>query len=154
MKKVKIRVDRREVEIDVLEGIIAPGLSGHLGELIAILSLPGGSMMTGGLSARGLANVEVGDWPNHFTFIVGDHRYRCPSSVAQFLSPRLSKLHPSDATISELRLEVEDRDELFRSVLEAAKGNRIALDSAHRLTFVAICAGLWNSELCELVSGQ
>jgi hypothetical protein len=83
--------------------------------------------VTGGLSARGLENVPVGDWSDDFTFIVGDHRYRCPSSVAQFLSARVSKLHLIDATISELRLEVEDRGELFGSVLEAAKGNSIEL---------------------------
>jgi hypothetical protein len=54
-----------------------------------------------------------------------------------------------DATISELRLEVEDRDNFFGSVLKAARGGRIAVDSAHRPTFVAICAALWNSELCQ-----
>jgi hypothetical protein len=47
-----------------------------------------------------------------------------------------------DATISELRLEVEDGDGLFGSVLEAAKGGSIAVDSAHRRTFVAICTAL------------
>jgi hypothetical protein len=85
---------------------------------------------------------------------VGDRRYRCSSPVAQFLSPRVSKLHSIDATISELRLEVEDRDELFGSVLEAAKGDSIAADSDHRGTFEAICATLCNSELCEFVCGQ
>jgi hypothetical protein len=83
MKKVKIRVDRREVEIDVPEGINAPGLSRHLGELIAVVSLRCGSGATGGLSARVLANVAVRNWSDYFTFIVDDHRYRCPSSIAQ-----------------------------------------------------------------------
>jgi hypothetical protein len=142
------------MEIDVPEGIIGPGLSGHLGELMAVVGLRSGSRVTGGLSARGLANVAVGDRSDDFTFIVGDHRCRCPSSVAQFLSPLVSKLHLIDATISELRLEIEDRDELFGSVLEAAKGNSIAVDSDHRGPFEATCASLWNSELCELVCGQ
>jgi hypothetical protein len=39
-------------------------------------------------------------------------------------------------------------------VLKAARGYRIAVDSAHRPTFVAICAALWNSELYESVYGQ
>jgi hypothetical protein len=55
--------------------------------------------------------------------------------VAQFLSPRVSRLHCIDATISELTLDVEDRDNLFGSVLEAAGGGGIAVDSAHRRTF-------------------
>jgi hypothetical protein len=110
----------------------APGLSGHLGEL------RGGSKVTGGLSARGLANVAAGGWSDDFTFIIGNHRYRCRSSVAQFLSPRVPKRHSIDATITELRLEVEDRDKLFGSVLEAVKGNSIAVDSTHRRTFAGI----------------
>jgi hypothetical protein len=128
--------------------------SGNLGQLFVVVGLWGGSGATGGLSARGLANVPVGDWFDHFTFIVGDHRYCYPSSVGQFLSPRVSKVHSIDATISELRLEVEDRDELFGAVLEVAKSNCIAVDSAHRGIFEAICAALWNSELCELGSGR
>jgi hypothetical protein len=106
--------------------------------------------VTGGLSARGLANAAVGDSPDDFTFVIGDHRYRCPSSVAQFLSPRVSKLHWIDATISELTLEVEDAHGLFGSVLKATGGG-VAVDSAHRRTFAAICADLWNSELCRSV---
>ncbi|MDR1557746.1 MAG: hypothetical protein LBS88_12085, partial [Tannerellaceae bacterium] len=65
-----------------------------------------------------------------------------------------SILHWINATISELRLEVEDRDNFFGSVLEAARGGRIAVDFAHRPTFVAICASLLNSELYESVCGQ
>jgi hypothetical protein len=60
-------------------------LSGHLGELIAVVGLRGGggSPPTGGLSARGLANVAVRDCSDDdFTFIVGDHRYRCRSCIA------------------------------------------------------------------------
>jgi hypothetical protein len=88
--------------------------SGRLGELFAVVGLRGGSRVTGGLSARGLANVQIGDWSDDFTFIVGDHRYRCPSSVAQFLSPRVSKLHLIDATILELRLEAEGSRQIVR----------------------------------------
>jgi serine/threonine protein kinase len=128
VKKGKIRVEegcgRNErtvkVGIDVPEGIIPPGLSSHLGELIAVLGLRGGSSVIGGLSVRGLANVALRAWSDDFTFIIGNHHHRCQSSIAQFLSPRVSKLQSIDATISELRLEVADGEELFGSVLEAA----------------------------------
>jgi hypothetical protein len=132
----------------------AGSLSNDLSELMAVLRLRGGLRVTVGLSARGLANVAVRDWSDEFTFIIGDHRCRCPSSVAQFLSPRVSELQSIDATISELRLEVEDRDGLFGSVLEAAAGDRIAVDSAHRRTFAEICAALWNSELYRFVDPE
>jgi hypothetical protein len=59
-----------------------------------------------------------------------------------------------DATISELRVEVENGEELFDSVLEAAGGGGTALDLARRQTCEGICAALWNSELYESVCGQ
>jgi hypothetical protein len=125
-----------------------------LSGLIAVVGLRGGSKVTRGLSARGLGNVAVQDWSDVFTFVIGGHRYECQPSVAEFLSPRVAELHSFDPTMSELILEVEDGDALFGSVLEAAKGGSIAVDSAHQRTFVAICDAIWNSELCESVSGQ
>lgn len=86
----------------------ALGLSGSCGEMIKVICLRGGSRVTGTLSTRGLANVPVGDWSSDFIFIAGDHRYLCPSSVAWFLSPRVYRLHWSDATIDKLKLEVDD----------------------------------------------
>jgi hypothetical protein len=57
-------------------------------------------------------------------------------------------------TISELRLEVEDGDELFGAVLEAAGGCSIIVDSTHGRTFMGIGAALCNSELYESVCGE
>jgi hypothetical protein len=62
----------------------APGLSDHLGELIAIVGLHGGTRVTGRLSARGLANVAVRDWSDNFTFLM----IRCLIPVSCFVSSR------------------------------------------------------------------
>jgi hypothetical protein len=75
----------------------------------------------------GLVNVEIGDWSDDFAFIIGDHRYQCPSYVAPFLLPRVSELHWIDATISELSRKGRHPDKLFRSVLNGAEA--IALQS-------------------------
>jgi hypothetical protein len=96
--------------------------------------------VTGGLSGRVIVNVAVRDWSDNFTFIIGRHRSRCRSSVAQFLSPRVPRLHSIDATISELVLKVENGDKLFDSVFKAVGGSGIIVDSAHWGTFAAICA--------------
>jgi hypothetical protein len=132
----------------------AGGLFTDLGEFIVVVGLRGGSRGTGALSVRGLTNVAVRDSYNDFIFIVGDHPYQCSSSLAHFLSPCVAELHSADETIDEIRIGVEDPDELFGAVLEAARGCSITVDSAHRLTFVAICAALWNSEIYELICGQ
>jgi hypothetical protein len=132
----------------------ALGISNDLGKLVAVVGLRGGSRAMGRLSARGLANVAARDWSHDFTFIIGDYRYWYPSSVAQFLSPRVSNLHWIDATISELRLEVDDRDKLFGSVLEIVGSGCTAVDSAHQATFAGICTALCNPELYKSVCGQ
>jgi hypothetical protein len=133
---------------------VAPGRLSHFSELTAVLGLPDGSKVTGGLSARGLANVAIQDWSKEFTFVVGDHHYQCRSSVAQVLSPRVSNLHRIDATISELRLDVEDGGKFFGSVLEAVGGGIITVDSVQRPAFAAICAVLWNSEFSRDVFAE
>jgi hypothetical protein len=77
-----------QVGIDVPNRLIARGSAIHLAELIPLVRLPGSgrSGVTGGLSARGLANVAVGDWSGDFMVIVGDHRYLRPSSRIVCLS--------------------------------------------------------------------
>jgi hypothetical protein len=50
-----------EMEIDVPDRMIAPGLSGHLGEPTGVVGLRGGSRVTGGFSVCALANVAVGE---------------------------------------------------------------------------------------------
>jgi hypothetical protein len=107
-------------------------LSNNFSELIAVVGLRGGLRAIYILSWRGMANVAVRVWSHDFMFIIGDHSYRRRSFLAQFLSPQVSKLHSIDATIDELRLEVEDGDELFGSVLEAAGSGNIGVDSVHR----------------------
>jgi hypothetical protein len=120
----------------------APGRLSDFSELTAVLGLPGGSRVTDRLSSRGLANVAIQDCSQEFTFVVGDHHYRCRSSIAQSVSLRVSSLYWIDATISEVRLEVEGENKFFGSVLEAAGGGSIPVDSVQRSTFATICAAL------------
>jgi hypothetical protein len=87
---------------------------------------------TGDRQAFG-ADVVVRDCSDEFAFMIGDHCSRCPSSVAQFFS-----LHLTDATVSELKFEFENGDELFGLVLEAARGGGIAVDLAYWQTFALV----------------
>jgi hypothetical protein len=57
------------------------------------------SAATFAISAKGLANVPISDARNDFGFVVGDMTYKCPSLIADFLSPRVAKLHLVHETI-------------------------------------------------------
>jgi hypothetical protein len=111
-------------------GSEAPGLASHFDGLIAIVGLPGGSRIALGLSRRGLMDVAVRESSDDFTFIPGDHRYRSPSSLAPFLSRRVSELHSSDEKIG---IDIEDPDELFGVVFEAARQCRSRFSAAMNL---------------------
>jgi hypothetical protein len=52
-------------------------------------------------------------YENDFRFIVGDGEYSCPSFIADFLSPRVTELRASDATIADLRIGIEDPNHFF-----------------------------------------
>jgi hypothetical protein len=54
-------------------------------------------------------------------FIVGHRHYQCPPSLTKFLSPWVTRLHSVDDTIDEIKIDVEDPDELFDAVLEAVR---------------------------------
>jgi hypothetical protein len=73
----------------------APGRPNDFSELMEVVGLLGGSMMPGGLSTQVLANVAVRDWSDDFTFIIGDHCYRCRASVAHLLPPVSGFLRPA-----------------------------------------------------------
>jgi hypothetical protein len=58
-------------------------------------------------------------YPNDFTFFVGNNFYACPSFVADFLSPQISKLRSADPTIHEFIIQTPDpHDHFYPSFLE------------------------------------
>jgi hypothetical protein len=54
------------------------------------------------LSAKGLLNVAANKTTKDSTFIIGDDRYECAWFVADFLSPKVSRLHAADPSIDEI----------------------------------------------------
>jgi hypothetical protein len=54
------------------------------------------------LSSGGMRNIVKARIENDFTFIVDEHRYSCPWFIAEFLSPKVGRLHSIDGMIQEL----------------------------------------------------
>jgi hypothetical protein len=90
------------------------------------------------LSANGLANITVRDDMNDFEFVVGQSRHRCPSFVADFLSPRISALHAADCTLNEFRISTEDAENSFASFLSLGRGLGVSVTSSNRDFFVSL----------------
>jgi hypothetical protein len=72
------------------------------------------------LSGKGLKNIRMKEYENDFTFIVGGFHHSCLRFVAQFISPRVSRLHSIDDVISTLEIAVDDRGGEFSQLLSGS----------------------------------
>jgi hypothetical protein len=54
---------------------------------------------------------------NDFKLIIGEHRHSCPWFVADFLSPKVGRLHSIDPCINEITVETIDYNEEFSPFL-------------------------------------
>jgi hypothetical protein len=75
------------------------------------------------LSSKGLAQLRENYYENDFTFIVDGLEYHCPCWVADFVSPRISRLRSSDATIRKFCLEVKNLSDSFERLLFCRHGS-------------------------------
>jgi hypothetical protein len=99
------------------------------------------------ISSRGLRNLPTApgyDNRNDFDFIVNGRHFLCPSLVADFLSPRVARLHTIDSTHDTLTISTNDPDNNFPSFLALGQGGDLRFLSANRDFFLSICADLEN----------
>jgi hypothetical protein len=107
------------------------------------------------LSATGLRHVPFNDYPNDFTFIVGDAQYPCPSFLAYFLSPRVAAAHATDRTLTTFRVPVQDPNRDFAHLLSLVRGNEVAVTAGNSRFFRSACIELGNLECLErLFNGE
>jgi hypothetical protein len=91
------------------------------------------------LSAKGLAKLPQNVYENDFTFIVGDDRYKCPSFVAAFLSPRVCSLQRTDGTLHEFIIETKDPNQLFESIVGLGEGRSMTVSATNSSFVRSIC---------------
>jgi hypothetical protein len=111
----------------------APNSSHEFGELIAVVRLRGGSRVTGGLSARGMANVLVGD----STFTVGNHRYLLPGSCHLGLPNFIRLMTRSTRSILILKIQASCSVQCW-NLQEAPALQLIRLTSEHLWRFALL----------------
>jgi hypothetical protein len=105
-------------------------------------------------TGRGMAHIAVSKKENDFTFIVGGHRYDCPWFVADFLSPRVGRLHANDPSACELVIGASDAQGQFNDFLSLGRGCAVSLTSANRPFFLSVAVELENFELYWQIQGD
>lgn len=103
------------------------------------------------LSPAGLRNIQRTLYPNDFTFIVGKERFFCPSFIADFLSPNISRLHAADATIQEFVIDIPDVSLIFSEFLSLSEGSSIQVTESNYKHLGSICCKLGNVELLNSI---
>jgi hypothetical protein len=102
------------------------------------------------LSSQGLANIQMPD-DDPFVFLVEGISHPCPRFVAQFLSPRISRLHCTDFTLSELEISIPNGGVVFEKLLSLGTGGFLSVSAREAGTFLSLCDALENSELGDLI---
>jgi hypothetical protein len=106
------------------------------------------------LSTKGLTKIPKCEERDDFTFIVGNHRYFCPKIIADFLSPRLCKLHAVDCSICEFSIETRDAESVFGSFIDFGFGHSVEISDSELGKFISLCRELWNQEFYDALVGS
>jgi hypothetical protein len=104
------------------------------------------------LSTRGLQQVNMKLHEQDFKFIAGGVSYRCPALIAEFLSPRVSRLRAMDPTILTFDLQTADPNHYFADLLSGAYGGHLDPKSEKAALLRSFCGELWNFEFVDLLT--
>jgi hypothetical protein len=94
-----------------------------------------------------MANIAASKMENDFPFIVGATRYDCPWFVADFISPRVGRLHAADPTMREIVIGTSDAHGDFSDFVSLGRGSAVSLTSANRRFLLSVCGEVENYEL-------
>jgi hypothetical protein len=109
---------------------------------------------TPALSTKGFENVPITQSRCDFEFIVGDKTYPCPALIADFLSPRLARIHAADDTISSFSVETRDEGEFFGEFLSLGLGKPLMLTPSNQAFHFGLAKELQNLELFEFLMAR
>ena len=81
------------------------------------------------LSSKGLTHIPLEIHEGDFEFIVGDEVYKCNSIIAEFLSPKISRLRRFDPSFSAYKLETDDLSFKFNEFISLAFDADLHIDA-------------------------
>ena len=99
------------------------------------------------LSAEGLKHIPSHVMAKDFEFVVNGKSYWWNSLLADFLSPKIARIHSSDPACSRFVIESNDENGVFESFLGLSLGNSIEVNSENALFLQNISRELENGEM-------
>jgi hypothetical protein len=135
--------------VDDLPGTAASGLTNRTRKIVR---LRGAGSLSVSLSTKGPFDVRAESPDAHFTFIVDGVCHECLWGATEFLLPRLSWLHFTDATVDELAVDTDDPENFFAEFVAIASGHCVTINRSNCDMFLSICAALGNWKLPRQLS--
>jgi hypothetical protein len=103
------------------------------------------------LTSQGLHNILREAHGCDFTFIVAEKQFLCPSFIAEFLSPKISRRRKSDPTLTEFIIDIDDPSDDFSKVLSLGSGLPLQRYELNQEVMTKICCQLGNQELLDAI---
>jgi hypothetical protein len=104
------------------------------------------------LSAAGLAHIPFHSRPPSFEFIVGKCHYPCDSFRADFLSPKIARMHATDPSIFCYSIPIKRETDVFPKFLALGTGEGVTLSPQEQVDLALFAEALDNSELYLLLT--
>ena len=101
------------------------------------------------LSAAGLSNPAADTFPQNFYFNVNGKKYYCYSLYADFLSPRIAKLHQEEPNLDHFDIDLQDLDNGFDLAMKLMYGEEISPTPIQENFLHLLGEILENNELVE-----
>jgi hypothetical protein len=100
------------------------------------------------VSTSGLQHIHTCD---DFEFIVDQKPYQCPKYVADFISPKISRLHEADPLLDAYLVESSDPDKLFGKFLAIGRGEALQVTESNLEFFCELSREMDNYEVLAVL---
>jgi hypothetical protein len=100
------------------------------------------------MTACGLAHIAPAKAENDFMFVVGNDFHKCPSFIANLLSPRIAQLQTLDPSADTYFVQTRDPDHQFDDFFALGRTGITDVTESNLWFLLSIVSELRNSELC------
>lgn len=102
------------------------------------------------LSSQGLGNINQEFLPDDFTFVIDGCSYSCNKIQADFISPKISKIHKVDPLIDTFKItNIEDPDGEFQAIIDFLKEGQLKMNPQKGSFYIQVFGQLGNSEIID-----
>lgn len=102
-------------------------------------------------SSKGLANIPDYQLTPDFTIGFENHEYKINSVLADFISPKISRIHQSDSCFSKINIPIKDPNFFFKNVISSLHGNSLQINDQNIYFYLYLFNFLENNEVVSLL---